>query len=65
MRVEELIEALQKINDKSIEMLYWCEECHKYVELIDLKHFGFKVHPPDREKSPTYEYLNPLGNFRS
>jgi uncharacterized C2H2 Zn-finger protein len=43
MTVAELIEKLSAIEDKDIEMLFYCEECGRHIPIADMKGFGFAV----------------------
>lgn len=41
MIVSELVDALSKLDDKSIEIVFFCPKCQELIELEDMKQFGF------------------------
>ena len=41
MNVSELIEALQKIDDKTVGVAFFCPRCKELSELEGMKQFGF------------------------
>lgn len=43
MTVADLITKMEAINDKTVEVMFFCRECGKYIPLDDMKSFGFQV----------------------
>ena len=41
MTIDELIKALEKIDDKKTEIVFKCETCGKIKEIYNVREFGF------------------------
>jgi hypothetical protein len=52
MTIADLEAKLGAVDDKSIELLFFCTSCGKYVPLEDMKTFGFIVTKEGNNGSP-------------